>query len=567
MSLLPNLRIITGSSSTLYFILLILPSYAVGLTLEYVPDLAPTTRKNYEITSPEGLMQEKKGKQQDAEVSQSTSITDLFAKVGYESNVKFDDDLKRNVGMLIRITPRMINYWAAELKQMFQKKLENKELPEFSRTLMKLNVSILKPRIHNITFPGFRYKVQCNNTLEVILHGGSAQLSSSYRAVYRTIREGYLEANMSSFVITLKLKIATTFAGKLLLEDIVCGAEVRSIDIKLTPKLHELVDQGLRVELDETVSVVICEALEAFTNQFEERLNKLIRSPVVEIKINDTVTRLLIDTTISNDIFLTEDYFDFPLLGTPAIKKLEREAYLMKSPDDKVEMIYLYVSESVLNIFLKQLATFGDTALQLHADPEFQKILSLNCSENEKCMGDLLQDTELYVPDSGALFCSRMVIKISSPLVASVRNGFALIDLYLTSFVTYKEEGMDVKVLEFEWHATIHVSNEYLNEHLAATYNPVQNMDASLQVVNIVISNVTPYVELVSNCDEHLLRLISSRKRLLEKLLTQQCSLARTTSTLYKAVYCTATFRNGTLVIATGLQWNPELFYQFGLFS
>ncbi|KAK6104283.1 hypothetical protein QQG55_15670 [Brugia pahangi] len=562
MSLLPNLRIIIGSSSTLYFILLILPNYAIGLTLEYVPDLVPTTRKNYEITSPEGLMQEKKEKQQDAEVSQSTSITNLFAKVGYESNVKFDDDLKRNVGMLIRITPRMINYWAAELKQMFQKKLENRELPEFSRTLMKLNVSILKPRIHNITLPGFSYKVQCNNTLEVILHGGSAQLSSSYRAVYRTIREGYLEANMSNFVINLRLKIATTFAGKLLLEDIVCGAEVRSIDIKLTPKLHELVDQGLRVELDETVSVVICEALEAFTNQFEERLNKLIRSPVVEIKINDTVTRLLIDTTISNDISLTEDYFDFPLLGTPAIKKLETEAYLMKSPNDKVEMIYLYVSESVLNIFLKQLATFGDTALQLHADPEFQKLLSLNCSEDEKCMGDLLQDTELYVPDSG-----RMVIKISSPLVASVRNGFALIDLHLTSFVTYKEESMDVKVLEFEWHATIHVSNEYLNEHLATTYKPVQNMDASLQVVSIMISNVTPYVELVSNCDEHLLRLISSRKRFFEKLLTQQCSLARTTSTLYKAIYCTATFRNGTLVIATGLQWNPELFYQFGLFS
>ncbi|VIO94361.1 Uncharacterized protein BM_BM8958 [Brugia malayi] len=562
MSLLPNLRIIIGSSSTLYFILLILPNYAIGLTLEYVPDLVTTTRKNYEITSPEGLMQEKKEKQQDAEVSQSTNITNLFAKVGYESNIKFDDDLKRNVGMLIRITPRMINYWAAELKQMFQKKLENRELPEFSRTLMKLNVSILKPRIHNITLPGFSYKVQCNNTLEVILHGGSAQLSSSYRAVYRTIREGYLEANMSNFVINLRLKIATTFAGKLLLEDIVCGAEVRSIDIKLTPKLHELVDQGLRVELDETVSVVICEALEAFTNQFEERLNKLIRSPVVEIKINDTVTRLLIDTTISNDISLTEDYFDFPLLGTPAIKKLEREAYLMKSPDDKVEMIYLYVSESVLNIFLKQLATFGDTALQLHADPEFQKLLSLNCSEDEKCMGDLLQDTELYVPDSG-----RMVIKISSPLVASVRNGFALIDLHLTSFVTYKEESMDVKVLEFEWHATIHVSNEYLNEHLAATYKPVQNMDASLQVVSIMISNVTPYVELVSNCDEHLLRLISSKKRFFEKLLTQQCSLARTKSTLYKAIYCTATFRNGTLVIATGLQWNPELYYQFGLFS
>lgn len=59
-----------------------------------------------------------------------------------------------------------------------------------------------------------------------------------------------------------------------------------------------------------------------------------------------------------------------------------------------------------------------------------------------------------------------MIIKIRSPLVASIRDGFALIDLHLTSFVTYKQEDMDVKVLEFEWLATIHVSNEYLNEHL-----------------------------------------------------------------------------------------------------
>lgn len=50
---LPYIRVTIGLSSTFYFILLILPIYAVGLTLEYVPDLALTTRKNYEITTPE----------------------------------------------------------------------------------------------------------------------------------------------------------------------------------------------------------------------------------------------------------------------------------------------------------------------------------------------------------------------------------------------------------------------------------------------------------------------------------------------------------------------------------
>ncbi|VDK87232.1 unnamed protein product [Litomosoides sigmodontis] len=562
MSLLPYIRATIDSPSKFYFIiLLILPCF----TLEYVPDLALTTRKSYDITSVEVSQQqvEEEGRElllPNTELSRPASAGDAEQLAKLDGAT--DHNLNKKVGMLVRITPRMINYWATELKQIFQKELEDRELPEFSRTLMKLNVSILTPRIHNVTLPKFTYKVQCNNTLQIALHGGSAQLLSSYRAVYRTVREGHLQANMSNFVINLKLKISTTFAGKLLLEDIVCGAEVRSIDVKLTPKLHELVDQGLRAELDETISVAICEALEAFTNKFEQRLNKLIRSPVVEIKINDTVTHLLIDTTISNGISLTEDYFDFPLLGAPTVKNLEGEAHLMKSPNDKVEMVYLYISEAVLNMFLKQLATFGDTTLQLHADPEFQKILSLKCSEDEECMGDLLQDTELYVPDSG-----HMIVKIHSPLVASVRNGFALLDLHLTSFLTYKQDDRDVKVLEFEWLATVHVSNEYLNEQLTERYQSVQNTKASPQVVNLVISNIAPYVEMIPNYDEYLSQLISSRKKLLEKLLREQCSVARTTSTLYKAVYCTAAFRNGTLVIATGLQWNAELFYQFSLFS
>ncbi|KAM3715729.1 Phosphoribosylformylglycinamidine synthase subunit PurL [Dirofilaria immitis] len=96
---------------------------------------------------------------------------------------------------------------------------------------------------------------------------------------------------------------------------------------------------------------------------------------------------------------------------------------------------------------------------------------------------------------------------------------------------------------------------------------PMQNTNASLQMVNLMISSITPYVELISNYGENLLRLISLRKKILEKLLTEQCSLTRTTSALYKPVSCTATFRNGTLVIATDLRWNPNIFYQFSLLS
>lgn len=64
-------------------------------------------------------------------------------------------------------------------------------------------------------------------------------------------------------------------------------------------------------------------------------------------------------------------------------------------------MIYTYISEFVLNSFLKQLDAFGNIELLLNAEPEFQEMLQLNCSENQECMGDFLQDAGLYEPDSG----------------------------------------------------------------------------------------------------------------------------------------------------------------------
>uniref|UniRef100_A0A0N5D3V5 BPI2 domain-containing protein n=1 Tax=Thelazia callipaeda TaxID=103827 RepID=A0A0N5D3V5_THECL len=502
----------------------------------------------------------RKGSAVQGELSQVETLTDSSTRFFDKSDFKSTNNLNKNVGMLVRITPRMINYWAKELRLMFQEELQNVPLPEFSRILMKLNVSILAPKIQDAKFPRFSYKVHANNTVETVLRGGSAQLLSSYRAVYRTVREGHLVANISEFIINIKFKIGTTFAGKLVLENIVCGAEVRSINVKLTPKLHQLVDEGLRIELNEALSVVICDSLETFTNKFEERLNKLIRSPILNIRINDTTVHFLIDSTISNDISISEDHFDFPVLGTPMVYNMESEIHsLTILPSDKLKMVYLYVSEVMMNTFLRQIDIFTDKVLYLHSDPAFRKMLDLKCSDNEKCIGDLLQDTELYAPDSG-----KMVIKMHSPLVASIKNGYMLINLYLSTYITYKQDELDVKVMEFELLGTVRIDDYYVNEQLTEKHESVRNRNSMLQLSELSIRNVTPYVEMISNYDGHLLQIISLRKELLQKLLLEQCSMIKsTTSDLYQTVNCTVTFRNKTLVIATDLEWNPEVFHYF----
>ncbi|VDN20955.1 unnamed protein product [Gongylonema pulchrum] len=326
------------------------------------------------------------------------------------------------------------------------------------------------------------------------MRGGSVQLQGFYRAVYRTIREGELAANLSSFAINLKFKISTTFAGKLLLENVVCDAEVRVVDVQLVPKLHDLVDEGLRTALDEHTSVVI---------------------------------------------------------SVP---------YLQKFPEDKSKMVYIYITEFVLNSFLKKLDTFGNTALLLSAVPEFDGLLQLNCSENLECMGDFLQDAEPYQFDSGT-----MLLKMRSPAVATLRDGFMLLDLNLKVTVSYVQDGVDVNVLEFDWLLTVRINNAFLNEHLVSKDEAVRITNATLSLVELKMSGVTPYVEMVPNFTEHLQRLIVSRRKALEKLLTEQCSLITVIpDTAYEAVSRTGAFRNRTMLIATDMEWTPE---HFSLFS
>lgn len=60
-----------------------------------------------------------------------------------------------------------------------------------------------------------------------------------------------------------------------------------------------------------------------------------------------------------------------------------------------------------------------------------------------------------------------MIIKIQSPPVSSIQEDFALVNLNLQASVTYMQNEVNVKVLDFEWLVTVRISNTFLNEQLA----------------------------------------------------------------------------------------------------
>lgn len=67
-------------------------------------------------------------------------------------------------------------------------------------------------------------------------------------------------------------------------------------------------------------------------------------------------------------------------------------------------MVYLYISEDVVNSYLMQLDTFGDLHLLLHKNDDFKKLLALECSKKRSCFGDFIEDSNIYNYETGLLY-------------------------------------------------------------------------------------------------------------------------------------------------------------------
>lgn len=66
-------------------------------------------------------------------------------------------------------------------------------------------------------------------------------------------------------------------------------------------------------------------------------------------------------------------------------------------------MIYVYLSEHVLNSFFYQIDSYAFLRINLHRIPEIETLLKLECDEDEDCFGKHFKWTGIYEPNSGKI--------------------------------------------------------------------------------------------------------------------------------------------------------------------
>ncbi|VDK21738.1 unnamed protein product [Anisakis simplex] len=101
------------------------------------------------------------------------------------------------------------------LMRKFEEEITDQSLNEFSRVLMRLNVSVLSPKLTEVEMPELSYRALAENAIKISSLGGSAKVSAKYRAVYKTVREGQLTVQMENFDVNVRIKFTKTFAGYL----------------------------------------------------------------------------------------------------------------------------------------------------------------------------------------------------------------------------------------------------------------------------------------------------------------------------------------------------------------
>lgn len=73
---------------------------------------------------------------------------------------------------------------------------------------------------------------------------------------------------------------------KFQLVDMSCDAVIRSVVVRLSPKLHEQINEGLRETITELAQQKICEVIDIYVRKIDARLKSLAYYSPVTVEVH-----------------------------------------------------------------------------------------------------------------------------------------------------------------------------------------------------------------------------------------------------------------------------------------
>ncbi|VDK18442.1 unnamed protein product [Anisakis simplex] len=365
-----------------------------------------------------------------------------------------------------------------------------------------------------------------------------------------------------------------------------CDAVIRSMVARLSPKLHEQINQGLTDTLAESIQTKICEVIDIYVRKIDARLKSLAQYSPVTVEQKSITSQLILDTTLSDEVALSNGFLDLPLKGDfiapdDPVRTPFFPSPISKSDADTDRMIYVYVSDYVINSFFYQLDRLGNFRINLHAIPEVKQMLSLNCDQTNgggaaaegaqarSCLGSILANPEQYTDGKG-----RLEARVRSPPVVVLNDVGAHIGLNLSVDLSYKEADEDEQVKAVLM--TVNVKLQLYAKHLSIrNVSPKHEhqqlrINTTISITHLEVTSAMAYVDSMNDFAMNLPQFLEERKSLIEEIVRKNLHVVIPLSVNDELIGVNSVygeFRSRTLVLGFDVDLHEKLFEHFSLMN
>ncbi|TMS35425.1 hypothetical protein L596_002832 [Steinernema carpocapsae] len=463
-----------------------------------------------------------------------------------------DEVEEGKAGIAVRLTKRALISAAQNVTNFLVHDISQLSIADITLKSMDLNITLHGIKTHSYVAPAVDISVE-DGAVVLKTSKGSVDLYGQYKAIYKTIREGVIEAKMSGFDVNLNLRLAKHTKGSLNVAIDQCDASIDSVHVDLIRHLLDQVTSDVRELLHELSSSSICKYLTTYVQKLNEQLNRIMALRDINIHSSMPQGQMQFDLTMSDNVELVEDHIDIPMFGEFA-RSAQRTPFkpskLMKRLEDQEKMVYVYISDFIVNSFFYQLEAMVDWKTKLHRIPEVAAALRLECGESEYCLGQHLQSVDNYVPNSG-----RMYGTVQGHPQVSLTDCGAHLQTNLSVEVTFqtKQESAPRTVIKFNVALKFHIDSFTLltNETSELEGELRYKVIASGGIDDLQVRNTESFDEKWSFVEMTLQQIATYLKPKLEVMLRQNLHtvLALPESMLPAISSMDGHFRKRTLVL------------------
>uniref|UniRef100_A0A7E4WDN9 BPI1 domain-containing protein n=1 Tax=Panagrellus redivivus TaxID=6233 RepID=A0A7E4WDN9_PANRE len=338
------------------------------------------------------------------------------------------DALEHLPGIVFRVNPNIDSVINDEkTRHYLAKSLKTTAFDNFSFKVLQMNLSIDNLGIEHVDISDIRVTPISRHSYKISIESSSVHIAGSYRGIYRTIREGNVNADLTGISVTATVSLPLTAKKTDSVSILDCSTNIDDAKVAFEPALIEQANEKLAQLLRTYVEGRICAGIDVFFRG--DKLAGILHVMPLTLKTDTMKTKMNSGLVLRPVI---DDGSLFVALDGSFGDGVDRERVQIEKMDTDAN-IYAYMSDFVLNSYLRERT--HEKKLKLKLNPAFTSLLATNCEEDGNCIGSFI-DSRTFAEDYNS---PEVIVAFGTPPKVDFTEAGARLTLNVTAELSYNE--------------------------------------------------------------------------------------------------------------------------------